>query len=91
MGKSPVVSSYAQQALLAQQQAALAQQMQQQLHQEYAQVLESPSPKAAEEREGLPYSRKPRPVDYQPYDLKVHPNQTVVCACMCIRQGYYMW
>ncbi|GAX80322.1 hypothetical protein CEUSTIGMA_g7760.t1 [Chlamydomonas eustigma] len=70
MGKSPVMSSYAQQALQAQQQAALAQQMQQQLQHEVSQVLVSSSPKAVEERDGLPYSRKPRHVDYQPYDLK---------------------
>ena len=56
--------------MLAQQAAAAAHQQQQQFAQQYAEVLEAPA-SAAEEKEGLPYSRKPRVVDYQPYELKV--------------------
>ena len=69
-GSSSAMSAYAYEAMLAQQAAAAAQQQQQQLAQQYAQVFDAPS-SAAEAREGLPYSRKPRVVDYQPYELKV--------------------
>eukprot|EP00195_Chlamydomonas_chlamydogama_P013528 CAMPEP_0202890600 /NCGR_PEP_ID=MMETSP1392-20130828/946_1 /ASSEMBLY_ACC=CAM_ASM_000868 /TAXON_ID=225041 /ORGANISM="Chlamydomonas chlamydogama, Strain SAG 11-48b" /LENGTH=647 /DNA_ID=CAMNT_0049574201 /DNA_START=144 /DNA_END=2087 /DNA_ORIENTATION=+ len=74
-GVSPTgaASMYAQQALLAQQQQMMAQQMQEQFAAQYGQVMSGGSPgrsPGAEPPEGLPYSRKPRPVDYQPYDIK---------------------
>lgn len=70
-GSSSAMSAYAYEAMLAQQAAAAAHQQQQQFAQQYAEVLEAPTSAVAEEKEGLPYSRKPRVVDYQPYELKV--------------------
>lgn len=73
-GPGSAVSMYAQQAAYAQHQAMLAQQQQQQYQQQYQQLLESPSASSqadGREKDGLPYSRKPRVVDFQPYDMKV--------------------
>ena len=85
---SSAMSSYAIDATLARRAAVAAQQAQQQYAQQYAQLLQAPPPPvvpAAEDREGLPYSRKPRPVDYQPYDIKVGRAinmQWLLIACL---------
>ena len=71
------MSIYQHEAMKAQQAAKEAQEQRMKYLQQYGDVLDNPmagmggAAAAVEDREGLPYSRKPRPVDYQPYEMKV--------------------